>query len=57
MSKVVLYYDPETQTYLTPKQLKIKEIKKMLKDPDKDVITLNDIYKLLMQVLELLKEG
>jgi hypothetical protein len=53
MSKVLIL-DEETGEYVTPKQLMVRRIRKTLKDPSKDLITLKDVYELLIKILEVL---
>jgi hypothetical protein len=59
MSKVVLIYDEKTGTYISLKKKLIRDavesVKARLKDPKKEAITLNDIYGLLIEVINLLE--
>jgi hypothetical protein len=55
----VLIYDEKTGTYISLKKKLIRgtieNIKAKLKDPKKETITLNDIYELLVEVINLLE--
>ena len=55
MSKVLIY-DEESATYISPLKKKVKDVRKSLKDPSKESITLNDVYELLAKILELIEE-
>jgi hypothetical protein len=58
MSKV-LVFDEKTGTYILLKKKLIRDavesVKARLKDPKKEAITLNDIYELLTEVINLLE--
>jgi hypothetical protein len=59
MSVKVLVLDEETGSYIPLKKKLIKDniknVKSKLKDPKKETITLNDIYELLVEVINLLE--
>jgi hypothetical protein len=53
--KQVLVFDEERGTYVTLIEKKIYEIKRTVKDPTQE-ITINDVYELLLKVLDVLEE-
>lgn len=52
----IMIYDSDTGTYISLKKFIVKQESQKFKDPDKDNITLNDIYKLLLVIIKLLSE-
>jgi hypothetical protein len=59
MSVKVLVLDEKTGTYIPLKKKLIRDavesVKAKLKDPKKESVTLNDIYELLVEVINLLE--
>jgi hypothetical protein len=56
MSAVKLLWDEETQSWLTPKQIKLKDVRKRLEKVDKTKLTLADMYDALYLLIELIGE-
>jgi hypothetical protein len=52
----IMIYDTESGTYISLKKFIVKQESQKFKNPDKDTITLNDIYRLLLVIIELLSE-
>lgn len=52
----VLIFDSDTGTYISLEKFIVKQESQKFKNPDKDTITLNDIYRLLLVIIKLLSE-
>jgi len=52
----ILIHDIESDTYISLEKFIVKQESQKFKDPDKDTITLNDIYRLLLVIIKLLSE-
>jgi len=54
MSKKLVF--DEEEGYITSLKKKVKEIRKTVKNPKSESITLNDVYELLIKILEVIEE-
>jgi hypothetical protein len=50
----ILIFDSDTGAYISVEKFIVKQESQKFKDPDKEAITLNDIYRLLLVIIELL---
>jgi hypothetical protein len=57
MSAVKLLWDEATQSWLTPKQIKLKAVRQRLEKVDKTKLTLADIFEVLCLLVEVIGEG